>query len=105
MDYEIDPEQLMQILIARRRNKPKYKISISRNIFQDIMKETFTVNDLHAFINHPKNSMRRKTKNMPACHHFLERKTHVIMDVPGNYLVTRNHGCSGTTRHLLIYTK
>ena len=55
MDYDIDPEQLMQILIARRSNKPKYKISISRNIFQDIMKETFTVNDLHAFINHPNN--------------------------------------------------
>ncbi len=55
MDYEIDAEQLMQILIARRSNKPKYKISISRNIFQDIMKETFTVNDLHAFINHPNN--------------------------------------------------
>ena len=55
MDYEIDAEQLMQILIARRSNKPKYKISISRNIFQDIMKEAFTVNDLHAFINHPNN--------------------------------------------------
>jgi ankyrin repeat protein len=55
MDYEIDAEELMEILIARRRNKPKYKISISRNIFQNIMKETFTVNDLHLFINHPNN--------------------------------------------------
>ena len=32
LDYEIDREAFMQILIARRRGKPKYKISISTHV-------------------------------------------------------------------------
>lgn len=55
LDYEIDGEALMQVLIARRSGKSKYKISISRNIFSEIMKDRFTVDDLNAFINHPNN--------------------------------------------------
>ena len=55
LDYEIDNEVLMQVLRARRSNKPKYKISISRNIFQEIMKNDYSVDDLNAFINHPNN--------------------------------------------------
>lgn len=55
LDYEIDEEVLMQVLQARRSNKPKYKISISRNIFQEIMKNDYSVDDLNAFINHPNN--------------------------------------------------
>ena len=55
LDYEIDNEVLMQVLRARRSNKPKYKISISRNIFQEIMKNGYSVEDLNAFINHPNN--------------------------------------------------
>ena len=55
LDYEIDSEALMQVLVARRRGKPKYKISISRNIFSEIVKNEFTVDALNAFINHPNN--------------------------------------------------
>lgn len=55
LDYEIDAEVLMQVLQARRSNKPKYKISISRNIFQEIMKKNYSVDDLNAFIDHPNN--------------------------------------------------